>query len=89
MRLPRGKGSGPLRGRFACPAFLPRLAPLPGVADKAFLDAVPEIGHVVPCRDEHADALEVPGRLGRRARVVTRMADSGMKYLSTDLYRCR
>ena len=32
-------------------------------------------------------ALQVGERLGPRARVVTLMADSGLKYLSTDVYR--
>ncbi len=32
-------------------------------------------------------ALRVGGRLGRAARVVTLMADSGLKYLNTDIYR--
>ena len=32
-------------------------------------------------------ALRVAERLGPRARVVTLMADSGLKYLSTDVYR--
>jgi cysteine synthase A len=32
-------------------------------------------------------ALQVAERLGPRARVVTLMADSGLKYLSTDVYR--
>ncbi len=32
-------------------------------------------------------ALEVAARLGRQATVVTVMCDSGIKYLSTDLYR--
>ena len=32
-------------------------------------------------------ALEVAKRLGPGAKVVTLMADSGLKYLSTDLYR--
>ena len=89
MRLPRGKGSGPVRGRFACPAVRPLLDPLPGVAGKAFLDAVPGTGHVASCHDEQAAALQVAERFGPKARVVTLMADSGMKYLSTDLYRCR
>jgi len=34
-------------------------------------------------------ALEVGARLGPRARVVTLMADSGLKYLNTDVYRKR
>jgi cysteine synthase A len=34
-------------------------------------------------------ALEVAARLGRGAKVVTLMADSGLKYLSTDVYRQR
>jgi cysteine synthase len=34
-------------------------------------------------------ALQVAERLGRDATVVTLMADSGMKYLSTDVYRSR
>ncbi|HTR99961.1 MAG TPA: cysteine synthase family protein [Bacteroidota bacterium] len=34
-------------------------------------------------------ALRVSARLGPRARVVTLMGDSGLKYLSTDLYRGR
>ncbi|MFP2929995.1 PLP-dependent cysteine synthase family protein [Pyxidicoccus sp. 3LG] len=34
-----------------------------------------------------AAALQVPERLGPGAKVVTLMADSGMKYLSTDVYR--
>jgi cysteine synthase A len=32
-------------------------------------------------------ALAVAGRLGPRARVVTLMADSGLKYVNTDVYR--
>ena len=32
-------------------------------------------------------ALQVAERLGPRAKVVTLMADSGLKYLSTDVYR--
>ena len=32
-------------------------------------------------------AVRVAERLGRGARVVTLMADSGLKYLSTDTYR--
>ncbi|HEY3356581.1 MAG TPA: cysteine synthase, partial [Polyangia bacterium] len=32
-------------------------------------------------------AIAVAGRLGPGARVVTLMADSGLKYLSTDVYR--
>jgi cysteine synthase A len=34
-------------------------------------------------------AIEVGKRLGREATVVTLMADSGLKYLSTDVYRRR
>lgn len=34
-------------------------------------------------------AIEVGKRLGRGAKVVTLMADSGLKYLSTDVYRTR
>ena len=34
-------------------------------------------------------ALQVAERLGPRATVVTLMADSGLKYLSTDVYRLR
>ena len=34
-------------------------------------------------------AIRVAERLGPRARVVTLMADSGLKYLSTDVYACR
>jgi cysteine synthase A len=34
-------------------------------------------------------AIEVARRLGPRAKVVTLMADSGLKYLSTDVYRSR
>ncbi len=34
-------------------------------------------------------AIEVAGRLGPGAKVVTLMADSGLKYLSTDVYRRR
>jgi cysteine synthase A len=34
-------------------------------------------------------AIEVGRRLGPRAKVVTLMADSGLKYLSTDVYRSR
>ena len=34
-----------------------------------------------------AVALEVARRLGPEATVVTPMCDSGLKYLSTDLYR--
>jgi len=34
-------------------------------------------------------ALRIAGRLGRGARVVTLLADSGLKYLSTDVYRSR
>jgi cysteine synthase A len=34
-------------------------------------------------------ALQVAERLGPRARVVTLMADSGLKYLNTDVYRSR
>lgn len=36
-----------------------------------------------------AAAIQVGERLGPRARVVTLMADSGLKYLSTDVYRSR
>ena len=32
-------------------------------------------------------AIQVAERLGPDARVVTLMADSGLKYLSTDVYR--
>jgi cysteine synthase A len=32
-------------------------------------------------------ALQVAERLGPRAKVVTLMVDSGLKYLSTDVYR--
>ena len=32
-------------------------------------------------------ALRVAERLGPRAKVVTLMCDSGLKYLSTDVYR--
>jgi len=34
-------------------------------------------------------ALQVAERLGPKAKVVTLMADSGLKYLSTDVYRSR
>jgi cysteine synthase A len=34
-------------------------------------------------------AIQVAQRLGRGAKVVTLMADSGLKYLSTDVYRSR
>ena len=34
-------------------------------------------------------ALRVAERLGPKARVVTLMADSGLKYLSTDVYGSR
>jgi cysteine synthase A len=34
-------------------------------------------------------ALQVAERLGAKARVVTLMADSGLKYLSTDVYRSK
>jgi cysteine synthase A len=34
-------------------------------------------------------AIEVARRLGPRAKVVTLMADSGLKYLNTDVYRTR
>ncbi|MDQ5858049.1 MAG: cysteine synthase family protein [Acidobacteriota bacterium] len=34
-------------------------------------------------------AIRVAGRLGPDAKVVTLMADSGLKYLSTDMYRSR
>ena len=34
-------------------------------------------------------AIRVAERLGPGAKVVTLMADSGLKYLSTDVYRCR
>ena len=34
-------------------------------------------------------ALEVARRLGAGARVVTLMIDSGLKYLSTNVYRSR
>src|SRR5688572_7868826 len=34
-------------------------------------------------------AIQVAKRLGRGAKVVTLMADSGLKYLSTDVYRAR
>jgi hypothetical protein len=34
-------------------------------------------------------ALEVAKRLGPRAKVVTLMVDSGLKYLNTDVYRKR
>jgi len=34
-------------------------------------------------------AIQVAGRLGPDAKVVTLMADSGLKYLSTDVYRSR
>ena len=34
-------------------------------------------------------AIRVAERLGPEARVVTLMADSGLKYLSTDVYRSR
>jgi cysteine synthase A len=34
-------------------------------------------------------AIEVGLRLGSRARVATLMADSGLKYLNTDVYRKR
>jgi cysteine synthase A len=34
-------------------------------------------------------AIEVAERLGPDAKVVTLMADSGLKYLSTDVYRSR
>jgi cysteine synthase len=34
-------------------------------------------------------AVQVAERLGREAKVVTLMADSGLKYLNTDVYRNR
>jgi cysteine synthase A len=34
-------------------------------------------------------AIQVAERLGRDAKVVTLMADSGLKYLSTDVFRSR
>jgi cysteine synthase A len=34
-------------------------------------------------------AIQVAQRLGPEAKVVTLMADSGLKYLSTDVYRSR
>jgi cysteine synthase A len=34
-------------------------------------------------------AIQIAERLGRDATVVTLMVDSGLKYLSTDLYRQR
>ena len=34
-------------------------------------------------------AIQVAERLGPEAKVVTLMADSGLKYLSTDVYRSR
>ncbi len=34
-------------------------------------------------------AIRVAERLGPEAKVVTLMADSGLKYLSTDVYRSR
>jgi cysteine synthase len=34
-------------------------------------------------------AIRVAQRLGPKARVVTLMADSGLKYLSTDVYESR
>jgi cysteine synthase A len=34
-------------------------------------------------------ALQVAERLGAGAKVVTLMADSGLKYLNTDVYRRR
>jgi cysteine synthase A len=34
-------------------------------------------------------AIRVAERLGPGAKVVTLMADSGLKYLSTDVYRSR
>jgi cysteine synthase A len=34
-------------------------------------------------------AIQVAERLGKGAKVVTLMADSGLKYLSTDVYRSR
>ena len=34
-------------------------------------------------------AIQVAGQLGPKARVVTLMVDSGLKYLSTDVYRGR
>ena len=34
-------------------------------------------------------ALQVAERLGPQAKVVTLMADSGLKYLNTDVYRSR
>lgn len=34
-------------------------------------------------------AIQVAGRLGPRAKVVTLMVDSGLKYLNTDVYRKR
>jgi cysteine synthase A len=33
-------------------------------------------------------AIQIAERLGPGAKVVTLMADSGLKYLSTDVYRC-
>jgi cysteine synthase A len=34
-------------------------------------------------------AIQVAGRLGPRAKVVTLMVDSGLKYVNTDVYRKR
>jgi len=34
-------------------------------------------------------AIEVGKRLGRGAKIVTLMADSGLKYLNTDVYKER
>ena len=34
-------------------------------------------------------AIQVAGRLGPRAKVVTLMVDSGLKYVNTDVYRNR
>ncbi len=36
-----------------------------------------------------AAAIQIAGRLGPKAKVVTLLADSGLKYLHTDLYRSR
>ncbi len=36
-----------------------------------------------------AAAIQVAERLGPGAKVVTLMVDSGLKYLSTDVYRAR
>jgi cysteine synthase len=39
------------------------------------------------CARDVVAAIQVAERLGPGAKVVTLMADSGLKYLSTDVYR--